>query len=149
MGISELLATLGDNPYFGAGFGLIGIGTGIAMLKKSSQMGMIMFRRHYMTTLEVPSRDKSYYWLLEWLGARGMYTQHLSVETTFRQTDAGKVNTSFDFVPSPGKHFFVYQGTWVQVERTREKQMMDLQTGVPWEVVTMTAIGRNRQVYFK
>lgn len=68
---------------------------------------MIMFRRHYMVTLEIPCRDKSYSWVLNWLtkkGAKG--TQHLSVETSYEQKDTGNVLTKFSFVPSIGTHFF-------------------------------------------
>lgn len=68
---------------------------------------MIFFRRHFMVTLEIPCRDKSYSWVLNWLtlkGARG--TQHLSVETSYVQKDTGNVLTKFSFVPSIGTHFF-------------------------------------------
>lgn len=34
------------------------------------------------------------------------------------------------------------------MERTREKQMVDLHTGTPWESVTFTALGRDRQIFF-
>ena len=34
------------------------------------------------------------------------------------------------------------------MERTREKQMLDLNTGTPWESVTFTALGRDRQIFF-
>nr|KAG5704444.1 hypothetical protein BaRGS_024299 [Batillaria attramentaria] len=72
-----------------------------------------------MITLEVTSQDKSFHWLLQWISRYATRTQHLSVETTFTQTDTGKVNTQFDFVPSPGAHFFSYHGYWIRVERNR------------------------------
>lgn len=71
------------------------------------KIATVLFRRHYMTTLEVPCRDKAYQWLLQWtteIGARK--TQHLSVETKFHQLDSGKVSTHHDFIPSVGEHFF-------------------------------------------
>ena len=41
-----------------------------------------------------------------------------------------------------------YRNSWVRVERTREKQMVNIQTGSPWENVTLTALGRDRSLYF-
>ena len=106
--MTGLLASLSDNPYFSAGFGLVGVGTALALLRKGSQYGFVAFRRHAMITLEVPSKDRSFQWLLQWITQNAKRAQHLSVETTFHQNDTGKVNTKFDFIPSPGTHFFRY-----------------------------------------
>lgn len=109
MTFTEYIAALSDNPYFGAGFGLVGLGAGAAMLRKGLQTSMILFRRHYMITLEVPIRDKSYQWLLQWMTVKGArQTQHLSVETSFEQKETGHVKTKYDFIPSVGTHFFRY-----------------------------------------
>ncbi|XP_077554129.1 mitochondrial chaperone BCS1-like [Haemaphysalis longicornis] len=150
MTLTEYFAQLGTNPYFGAGFGLFGVGAAAAALRKGMQVGMILFRRHYMITLEVPCRDKSYQWLLQWITRHARHTQHLSVETTFSQPEAGgSARTSFDFIPSVGTHFFAYGGSWIRVERTREQHTLDLHLGVPWETVTLTALGRDRQLFFR
>ncbi|XP_046480336.1 mitochondrial chaperone BCS1 [Neodiprion pinetum] len=149
MTIVEYVQTLSDNPYFGAGFGLFGLGAGAAMLRKGMQVGMILFRRHYMITLEVPCRDKSYQWLLHWLTHKGARkTQHLSVETSFEEKDTGYVKTKYEFIPSIGTHFFSYNGNWIKVERTREQQTLDLHMGIPWETVQLTAFGRDKSIYF-
>ncbi|XP_077987966.1 mitochondrial chaperone BCS1-like [Glandiceps talaboti] len=149
MPLSDYISSLQDNPYFGAGFGLVGVGAALAFLRKGSQFGMVAFRRHYMMTLEVPSKDKSYSWLLQWITSHANKTQHLSVETTFHQTEGGSIRTEFDFVPSPGTHFFWYKNYLIKVERNREKQMLDLQHGTPWETVTLTTVGRNKEMYFE
>jgi chaperone BCS1 len=73
------------------------------------------FRRFCMITLEVPSKDKSYQWLLQWIATHGSRTQHLSAETSFQQLENGSVRTRFDFVPSPGIHFF----KWREAGRSR------------------------------
>lgn len=107
MPITEYVASLSQNPYFGAGFGLFGVGAAAAVLRKGLQASVVLFRRQCMITLEVPCRDKSYQWLLQWITQKGAkQTQHLSVETSFLQKDTGQIKTKYDFIPSVGQHFF-------------------------------------------
>ncbi|CAH1712763.1 unnamed protein product [Aphis gossypii] len=148
MPLNDLLSTLGDNPYFGAGFGLFGLGLGAAVLRKGASAGLVLFRRNFMMTLEVPCRDKSYQWVLLWVTQKAAKrTQHLSVETTFEQMDTGRVNTTYHFLPSIGVHLIEYNGKYIQVTRTREQQSLDLHSGVPWENVVLTAFGTNKSLF--
>ncbi|XP_074949308.1 mitochondrial chaperone BCS1 isoform X2 [Phalacrocorax aristotelis] len=41
-----------------------------------------------------------------------------------------------------------YRRKWIRIERNREKQMIDLHTGTPWESITFTALGTNREIFF-
>lgn len=127
MAITKFVSTLSDNPYFGASFGLFGVGAGAELLRKAFQTSLILFRRHYMITLEVPCRDKSYQWLLQWMTARGAkQTQHLSVETSFEQKNSCQIRTKDDFRRRIGTHFFRYGRHWIRVERSREQHTLDL-----------------------
>lgn len=147
--IKDVVAELSSNNLFTAGFGLFGVGAGAALLRKAAQGAFIMFRRHYMITLEVPCRDKSYQWLLQWISLKGARkTQHLSVETSFVQRDTGHVTTEYSFIPSIGTHIMRYRGNYVRVERTRQQATLDIQMGIPFETVELTAFGRDRNIYF-
>ncbi|CAG0925287.1 unnamed protein product, partial [Notodromas monacha] len=98
----------------------------------------------------VPCRDKSYDWLLRWITVKGARkTQHLSVATKFQEATSGKIVTRYDFIPSIGVHFFRFHNRWIRVERTREQSTIDLHQGIPFETVTLTALGRDRQLYFE
>lgn len=44
MTFMDYVQTLSDNPYFGAGFGLFGLGAGAALLRKGAQFGAVIFR---------------------------------------------------------------------------------------------------------
>uniref|UniRef100_A0A0B6ZKI7 Mitochondrial chaperone BCS1 n=1 Tax=Arion vulgaris TaxID=1028688 RepID=A0A0B6ZKI7_9EUPU len=142
MTLTDYVSTLGDNPYFGAGAGLFGIGLLAAAGRRGLQGAAILFRRHCMITMEVTSRDKSYQWLLQWITKYGTQTQHLSVETEFQQTAAGQVKTRFHFIPSPGNHYFWHKNSFIIVERNRENKVTEV-----FETVTLTSFGRNREMF--
>jgi len=141
--MTGMLATLGDNQMFGAGFGLFSVGLAATFARKGFQVGMVVFRRHYMTTVEVTCKDKSYPWVLEWIAKKGARkTQHLSVDTSFVESEGGRIETKYNFVPSPGTHFMRHKGTWIKVERTREQRMAE-----PWETVQMTSLGKHKSLF--
>ncbi|KAJ1528791.1 hypothetical protein ONE63_007170 [Megalurothrips usitatus] len=115
--------------------------------EKGMQASLMMFRRHYMTTMEVHCRDKSYQWVLQWMTEKGAKkTQHLSVETTYEHLESGHVKTNYNFMPSVGQHLFRYKNTWIKVERSRDQQTTLYDT--PFETVTFTALSRDKSIYF-
>jgi len=141
--MSNMMAALGDNQMFGAGFGLLSLGFAATVARKGAQVGLVLFRRHYMTTVEVTCKDKSFNWLLGWLAQKGARnTQHLSVDTSFVESESGKVATKYDFMPSVGTHFMKHGGSWIRVERTREQRMME-----PWETVQLTTFGKQKTLF--
>jgi len=64
---SFLPDTLKGNPYFEAGFGLSLLGTGLALARGASTVAVNMTKRHFLVTLEITSKDRSYPWVLAWL----------------------------------------------------------------------------------
>ena len=132
------LATLEGNPYFSAGFGLAIMGTGLALLRGAGKTAVTMAKRHLLITLEVTSKDRAYPWVLQWLTEQAQHTslgQHLSVQTVVKKLANGRTTTLFEFLPSTGTHIVQYNGRLVMIDRVREQQTVDLQTGQPWEAV--------------
>lgn len=111
--IQSLLAS---NPYFSAGAGLIGLGSGLAILRQSMLRYAQFLKRKYLVSLEIPSRDKSYHWVLQWLSqSSSSYNHHLSVQTLFKLHDNGSSQTYFHLIPSPGIHYLKWKRTWFKV----------------------------------
>jgi chaperone BCS1 len=135
-----------DNAVFSGGLGLAALAAGAQMLRGCSQVGITMARRHFLVTLEVTSKDRSYPWVLQWLATRQFRNQHLSVETSLRARTDGTVSV-FDFVPGPGNHFINYKGRFLHIQRIREATMLDLNSGKPWEKIQFIGIGRNTDVF--
>ena len=128
------LATLEGNPYFSAGFGLAIMGTGLALMRGAGKTAVTMAKRHLLITLEVTSKDRAYPWVLQWLTEQAQHTslgQHLSVQTVVKKLANGRTTTLFEFLPSTGTHIVQYNGRLVMVDRVREQQTIDLQTGQP------------------
>lgn len=143
--MENLLGLLdGNNPVFTGGFGLAMMAAGLQVFRSGGQIGMALVKRHFLVTLEVTSKDRAYPWVLQWIAAQGKRTQHLSVETSLRPLSSTS-KTVFGFVPGPGQHFIHYKGAFVIVQRFREQQMVDLNTGKPWEKVQFTALGSNTE----
>ncbi|GAM19516.1 hypothetical protein SAMD00019534_026910, partial [Acytostelium subglobosum LB1] len=148
--VPEPLQPIFENPFFSAGFGLIGVGSAIALFRKGFQTSLIQARRYFFVSVEVPSKDKSYHWLMEWLAnKRSQNTRHVSVETTFHQHEGGDIVSRINFVPSVGSHFVVYKGRVIRVERHREKNVVDMSSGNLWESITLTTLGFKRDIFSK
>ena len=47
----EIITSLSENPYFGAGFGLFGVGALAASGRKLSKFALAIFKRNFVTSL--------------------------------------------------------------------------------------------------
>ncbi|KAF7304979.1 hypothetical protein MKEN_01212600 [Mycena kentingensis (nom. inval.)] len=156
---SSLLEFAADNPYFQAGFGLLGLGAAAGVARTGSIWAANALRRRMLVSLEIDNRDVSYQWFLTWLthrtkpdASRWLRSHELSVETMVERRNNGSSSVFFQLVAGPGKHWFKYKGAWMQVDRQRETRAMlggggQSGVGVPWETVTLTALSRDRKLF--
>lgn len=156
---SVLSGLLGDNPYFQAGFGLMGVGVGLTALRQGVILGSTALRRRLLVTLEVNNKDRAYEWFLAWLAhnsttvsqqrvtGRWFRSHQLSVETAVEQRNNGSSSAVFRLVAGPGTHWFRYHGAWMQMKRERETRAMQLMSGTPWETVSLTTLSRDRDLF--
>lgn len=137
-----------NNPYFAAGGGLMLLGTSLALARKGVTVSSGFIYRQLLVDLEIPSKDKSYLWFLEWMSQyKHRTSRHLSVETNYIQHDNGAVTTKFSLVPGPGKHLIRYKGAYMLVSRERSGKLLDMTNGSPFETVTLTTLYRDKNLF--
>lgn len=127
-----------------------------------------------LVDVEVTRRDEAYQWLLHWMlnhqkaqlgGARlpknergGVFNSiiqrivprlhHLQVQTARANRPDGSLHTHFSLVPGQGRHILRYGNALIAVNRQREKTF-DLQSGEPFETITLTTLYACRNVFEK
>lgn len=160
MSESPLNSLFTDNPYFSAGFGLLGVGTGLALLRQGIIRSAGMLQRRLLTTLEITSRDPAYPWILQWITRQRLTSGgHFSLSTCRKPKQVNNSNEfqRFQLVPAPGVHYLRWSGRWIQVSRERERSLVDFGSGIsggagsnfatgPFETVTLKTIGKAEKV---
>ncbi|KAH7726394.1 mitochondrial chaperone BCS1 [Aphelenchoides avenae] len=111
--------------------------------KRAAIVGNALFRRRFVTSLQLNNEDAAYPWVLEYINRHSRNkARNISVSSRIRQSESGRISSTFNLLPGHGTHFFTYNYRWVQVERQREKQTIQ-RDGIrtPLETVTLTTIG--------
>lgn len=98
-----LSTTLNSNQYFSAGFGLIGLTAGLAVLRRTSIQLLSSFKKHAFCVCEITSNDISYNWLLKFI-SNNYYRHQISVQTNH--------NFDLNLVPAPGKFMMRYNNKY-------------------------------------
>ena len=153
---------LSSNPYFSAGFGLAAMGTALSVLRQSSGSIQSVCRKRMLTSLEIPSKDHSYQWVMTWIilqqernaskkfASLNSLTQHFGLETKVVRGGAeAKSEIAFGFVPSTGRHLMRLEDSLVLVERQRDNRTIDISSGSPWETLTLTTMAWNGHIFRK
>ncbi|KAJ5154957.1 uncharacterized protein N7500_010396 [Penicillium coprophilum] len=171
-GDGSLLSQLTSNPLFTAGFGLAGLGAGLTLAQKGVRHGAALLRRRMLVDVEISIKDDSYPWFLHWMtlyqqsqlnaGKAAANTstymdrflqkltpgmRHLSIQTQKVEHSNGAIHTHFSLIPGPGKHVLRYKNAFVFVNRMRESKSRDIQTGKPWETITLTTLYSQRHIF--
>ncbi|KAJ5577680.1 uncharacterized protein N7459_006644 [Penicillium hispanicum] len=171
-GDGSLLSQLTNNPLFTAGFGLAGLGAGLTFAQRGLRQGAALLRRRMLVDVEISIKDDSYPWFLHWMtlyqqsqlsagrataNNSGMIDRlltkmtpamrHLSIQTQKVEHSNGAIHTHFSLVPGPGKHVLRYKNAFIFVNRMRESKSRDIQTGKPWETITLTTLYSHRHIF--
>ncbi|KAA8892929.1 P-loop containing nucleoside triphosphate hydrolase protein [Sphaerosporella brunnea] len=163
-----MFGALGDNPLFAGGLALGLMTAGFQLLRRTSTRALDLARRQMLVTVEIPSTDPSYEWVLHFLvenqsrpgGNADKITgyslpallarfkpspRELSVETRAMKTPSGASVVDFVLVPGQGKHIINYNSTFLQVSRTRDPRRSN-PSGMPYETVEITTLNSRRSV---
>ena len=150
-----IMDQLTANPLFTGGVGILLL-TGAAQLARKSLVSIsTLVRNHMLVTLEIPSTDKSYDWVLHWMSQHHRTStsrlqpppRQLSVETKYIRHSSGGSTTSFSLLPGTGRHIVNFHGTFLRVQRERDAKRIDLQRGTPWELLTITTLSPFRGAF--
>lgn len=147
---------LTNNPYFGAGFGLMGIGTGLAVLTKGLRMGTILARERAFVSLELNNRDTSFQWFMQWFSHnyeqnifknKKMFCNKLTVQTQLKMHDQGAVEAYMHYQPAVGRHLFKFRNQWFQMERSRNEEVIDFTNRQPFESISITTLAPYKHMF--
>lgn len=150
-----------NNPYLTAGAGMIGLGSMLALLKTGSVHAVQLARRKLLTTLEIPSHDQSYEWVLSYLANKTQLreSQHLSLSTSLHMSPSGSVSSNFTFIPGSkkdlrfnafktgqGNHIFKHANTYFHLSRTKAPEAPSFDTSSkPRETILLTSLTSSRE----
>lgn len=72
---------------------------------------------------------------------------HLSMQTTVATLPNGARHTNFSLVPGLGRHVLFYKNAFIAVNREREGNSVELQTGKPFETIKLTTLYAHRMIF--
>ena len=136
--------------------GIMGLGTGVALLTRSTRLLAIFARERAFVTLELSNRDKSFFWFMQWFSShyeknifknKNMFCNKLTVQTVLKSHDQGAVEAHLNFQPGVGKHLFKYKNSWFQIERNRNEEVIDFANNQPFESVTITTLSPRKHLF--
>ncbi|KAI9204308.1 BCS1 N terminal-domain-containing protein [Polychytrium aggregatum] len=154
---------ISGNEIATGGLTLAVLGAGLAGARILGDILFEMAKKQFMVTAEFASNDESYSWILGYLSDHPVSkrTTRFTVTSSVSKTgaDADAVATAqapqsegsgfsilprVYFLPSPGIHFFFYEGRLVWLERHRPKGHGGSEI-LP-ERITLTTFGRSREL---
>ncbi|CAD2083623.1 mitochondrial chaperone BCS1, putative [Plasmodium vinckei brucechwatti] len=144
---ASIFKNITKNEYFSAGVGIISVGAFVTVANRLNSYMYSAIKKNLFTSLEITINDTSYYWILEYMVKKGIISRHLSLKTQIIN-DKNCKNAIFSFLPSVGNHLFIYNNTFIFIERNRDKNMIsETNRSLPFENIKLSTFVWSKYIF--
>lgn len=145
----SIFKNIKKNEYFSAGVGILSLGAIVTVANRMNSVFYQAIKKNIFTSLEITVNDSSYYWVMEYIVNKGIISRHLSLKTKI-VNNKNKDSVFFSFLPSIGRHLFIYDNKLIFVERNRDKNMIhDMNTTMPFENIKLSTFIWSKHIFQK
>lgn len=128
------------NSLLSTGVVLVLMGSLFAYFRAVPGMVYRKIKSYFVFTIEIHQNDSAFNWFMSWLNEHPSTNKSKTLAVRTEMSDG---ETRVTFTPL-GVHFFKYEGNYIWINRSREKQTNNGSFVALYETLTVTTLARNR-----